>query len=299
VFIAACPLTCGQAVFFRHTLPFSLIDLYKLVGKRVMGMARSTPEEIRRRIAKRKDVKGTTPVKSIDRQITWPSDDEKYGFNEFTSSVSGNGDDGHPLFKKEVFFFKILSSILLFLVIAILFRNHSSAFEPARDVVMKTMERDFKFATVSNWYESKFGKPLALLPFSDQDQTGKKEVAEKAFSVPAMGKILENFEKNGQGIMIETGKGAPVQTINDGIVTFAGVKEGLGKTVIIQHSDATETWYGNLDKINVNLYEYIDKRQVVGTVSESAGDDKTKGKYYFAIKKGDDFIDPIQVIRFE
>jgi stage IV sporulation protein FA len=269
------------------------------VGKGVMGMARSTPEEIRRRIAKRKNDTGATSVKSPDRQIAWPSDDEKYGFNQFTSSGSSNGDDGHPLFKKEVFFFKILSSVLLFLVIAILFRNHSATFEPARDVVMKTMDKDFKFATVSNWYESKFGKPLALLPFSEKDQTGKKEVVEKEFSVPAMGKILENFEKNGQGIMIETGKGASVQTINDGIVTFAGVKEGLGKTVIIQHSDATETWYGNLDQIKVKLYEYIDKRKVVGTVSVSAGEDKNKGKYYFAIKKGDDFIDPIQVIRFE
>ncbi|MEH7074201.1 M23 family metallopeptidase [Neobacillus drentensis] len=261
-------------------------------------MARSTPEEIRRRIAKRKTDKGST-VKSPDHQITWPSDDEKYGFNHFTSSGSSNSDDGHPLFKKEVFFFKILSSILLFLVIAILFRNHSAALEPTRDVVTRTMDKDFKFATVSNWYESKFGKPLALLPFSDKNQKEKKTVAEKEFSVPAMGKILENFEKNGQGIMIETGKGASVQTINDGIVTFAGVKEELGKTVIVQHSDSTETWYGNLDEISVNLYEYVEKRKVVGTVSGSTGEDKTKGKYYFAIKKGDDFIDPIQVIRFE
>jgi stage IV sporulation protein FA len=270
------------------------------VGKGLMGMARSTPEEIRRRIAKRKNDKGTS-VKSPDRQIAWPSDDEKYGFNHLSSPDKSFGDEGHPLFKKEVIFFKILSSVLLFLVIAILFRNQSAAFEPARDVVMKTMDQEFKFATVSNWYETKFGKPLALLPFSDDDSVGKKEVAEteKEFSVPAMGKILENFEKNGQGIMIETGKGAEVQTINDGIVTFAGVKEDLGKTVIIQHADETETWYGNLEEIQVNLYEYIEKRKVVGTVSVSAGDDKTKGKYYFAIKKGDAFIDPIQVIRFD
>jgi stage IV sporulation protein FA len=114
-----------------------------------------------------------------------------------------------------------------------------------------------------------------------------------------MGKILENFEKNGQGIMIETGKGAAVQAINDGLVTFAGVKDGIGKTVIIQHADKSETWYGNLDDVKVKLYEYVNKRTVVGTVSTSAGEDKTKGKYYFAIKKGDQFIDPIQVIRFE
>ncbi|MFJ7727097.1 peptidoglycan DD-metalloendopeptidase family protein [Neobacillus sp. NPDC097160] len=262
-------------------------------------MARSSAEEIRRRIAKRKREQGST-AKTPERQIAWPGDEEKYGYNYISPSGNGGGDDGHPLFKKEVFFFKILASVLLFLTVAILFRNHTVTFEPVRDFVVKQMDTDFKFATVSNWYEDKFGKPLALLPFSEDDQAGKKSVVKETnFSVPAMGKILENFEKNGQGIMIETGKGAAVQSIDDGFVTFVGVKDGLGKTVIIQHPDNSETWYGNLEEIKVNKYDHIDKRAVVGTVSTSTGEDKTKGKYYFAIKKDDDFIDPIQVIRFE
>ena len=280
-------------------MPLLFINLYKKVGKGLMGMARTTPEEIRRRIAKRKKEQGST-TKTPERQMIWPGEDENYNFNHSTSTGKGGGDSGHPLFKKEVFFFKILASVLLFLIVAIMFRNHNATFEPVRDFVTKQMDQDFKFATVSNWYEDKFGKPLALLPFSEDDRAGKKTVVKESdFSVPAMGKILENFEKNGQGIMIETEKGAVVQSINDGHVTFAGVKEGLGKTVIIQHPDDSTTWYGNLDEIKVNLYEYIEKRTVVGTVSVSTGEDKTKGKYYFAIKKGDEFIDPIQVIRFE
>ncbi|HEY2421466.1 MAG TPA: M23 family peptidase, partial [Neobacillus sp.] len=65
------------------------------------------------------------------------------------------------------------------------------------------------------------------------------------------------------------------------------------------HPDKTEAWYGNLADINVNLYEKVEKAKIVGTVSDSTSDATTKGKYYFAIKKGDHFIDPIQVIRFE
>ncbi|ULT55823.1 M23 family metallopeptidase [Neobacillus drentensis] len=266
-----------------------------------MGMARSTPEEIRRRIAKRKKEQGTNANSSSpERQITWPGYDEHDDFKYTSPSDTGGGDAGHPLFKKEVFFFKILASALLFLAVAILFRNHTGKLEPARDFITSQMDKDFKFAVVSNWYEEKFGKPLALLPFTDEKTSDNKTVADNQnLSVPAMGKILENFEKNGQGIMIETSKGAPVQAINDGLVTFAGVKEGIGKTVIIQHSDKSETWYGNLDEVKVKLYEYVGKRDVVGTVSTSAGEDKTKGKYYFAIKKDDNFIDPIQVIRFD
>ncbi|MGG1677572.1 peptidoglycan DD-metalloendopeptidase family protein [Neobacillus sp. NRS-1170] len=266
-----------------------------------MDMARSSADEIRRRIARRKKEQGTqgTQGKSPERHIAWPGDDDdKYGFNQFTSSGS-NGDDGHPLFKKEVFFFKILASILLFLVVAILFRNQTASLEPARDAIVKTMDKDFKFATVSKWYEDKFGKPLALLPFIEDDKADKKEVVQNKSAVEVSGRLLENFKKNGQGIMIETQKGAGVQAINDGFVRFTGVKDGLGNTVIIQHSDGSETWYGNLDTIKVNLYDFVEKRTVVGSVSSSTGEDKSKGKYYFAIKKGDDFIDPIQVIRFE
>jgi stage IV sporulation protein FA len=294
-------LTKALALFFCHTRPPTYINWYKKAGKGWMDMARSTPEEIRRRIAKRKKEQGTnTNLSSPEHQITWPGVDDHYDFRFTSPSENGGGDAGHPLFKKEVFFFKILASVLLFLGVAILFRNHTAKLEPARDFITSQMDKDFKFAVVSNWYEEKFGKPLALLPFTNDKSSDNKTVAENQnFSVPAMGKILENFEKNGQGIMIETGKGAAVQAINDGLVTFAGVKDGIGKTVIIQHADKSETWYGNLDEVRVKLYEYVGKREVVGTVSTSADEDKTKGKYYFAIKKDDNFIDPIQVIRFE
>ncbi|MEH7273190.1 M23 family metallopeptidase [Neobacillus vireti] len=260
---------------------------------------RSTPEEIRRRIAKRKKDNGSSG-KGPEREINWPGEDEKYGFNHYSSYEVGKDDVVHPLFKKEVFIFKILASALLFLVIAILFRENTATFAPARDFVMKTMEQDFKFATVSKWYEDQFGKPLALLPFTGEETEGEKKVVEKDHVIPVFsGKILENFEKNGQGVMIETTKGAPVEAMNEGNVMFAGVKEDTGKTVIIQHADQTETTYGNLEEIKVSLYEFIKTETVVGTASESTGEDKTKGRYYFAIKKGDDFIDPIQVIRFE
>ncbi|WP_309144650.1 M23 family metallopeptidase [Bacillus sp. EB600] len=261
---------------------------------------RSRSDDIRRRIAKRRKDKeriGNSP--KPERLFALPSEDEPPGFNELITYEGGGPEEEiHPLFRKEVFLFKILASACLFLVIAILFRNQTATLDSARNVVKKTMETEFQFATVSNWYEDKFGKPLALLPFTDK-KTNKNLAANQQYAVPASGRILENFQKNGQGIMIETGKGTKVEAMNEGMVRFAGVKEGLGKTVIIQHSDQTESWYGNLESIQVNLYEYIDKGKEVGTVSGSAGVDKSKGEFYFAIKKGDHFIDPIQVIQFE
>jgi stage IV sporulation protein FA len=272
--------------------------LVQNAGKGWMGMVRSKSDEIRRRIAKRrKSIDG--PGKYQNRSLTMPGDDEKYGFNQMISYEGRReAEETHPLFKKEVFFFKILASIFLFLVIAILFRNHNAPLDSTRNIVKKTMDMEFQFATVTNWYENKFGKPLALLPFTEKKQEIEK-TTEQQYSVPATGRVVENFVKNGQGVMIETGKGAQVKAMNEGIITFAGIKEGLGRTVIIQHSDKTESWYGDLEEIKVNVYQYIEKGKEVGTVSTSGGEDKTKGSYYFAIKKGDNFIDPIQVIRFD
>jgi stage IV sporulation protein FA len=271
--------------------------LVQKVGKGWMGMVKSRSDEIRRRIAKRRKSMDKTG-KYQDRNLTFPGEDEKYGFNHIISYGDEHGEEIHPLFRKELFLFKILLSVSLFLVVAILFRNHSAVLDPARNIVKKTMDTEFQFASVSNWYENKFGKPLVLLPFTEKKETVDK-TSDPEYSVPASGRVVENFIKNGQGVMIETGKGAQVKAINEGMVLFAGIKEGLGKTVIIQHSDKTESWYGDLGEINVNSYEYIEKGKEVGTVSTSGGEDKTKGSYYFALKKGDNFIDPIQVIRFD
>jgi stage IV sporulation protein FA len=262
------------------------------------GMVRSRSDDIRRRIAKRrKEKERTSNHLRPERLLTLPSEDEQNVFNPIISYEGRDPEEEiHPLFRKEVFLFKILASAVLFLSVAILFRNHSETFGSARNVVKQTMETEFQFAAVSNWYEDKFGKPLALLPFTSGQQTTNVS-SKPQYAVPASGRILENFQKNGQGIMVETSKGTKVEAMNEGIVQFAGVKEGLGKTVIIQHSDQTESWYGNLESINVKLYEYIDKGKEVGTASTDKA--KAKGEFYFAIKKGDHFIDPIQVIRFE
>ncbi|UYZ20920.1 M23 family metallopeptidase [Mesobacillus jeotgali] len=132
---------------------------------------------------------------------------------------------------------------------------------------------------------------------SADEETNQELNPGSQYALPASGKILEDFGDNGQRIQIETGKGADVEAMDEGLVHFVGMKEGFGKTVIVQHADKSETWYGNLDKIDVSLYEYISKGAKVGTAMDST--DGIKGSFYFAIKKGDDFVDPVQVIKFE
>ncbi|MBT2681667.1 M23 family metallopeptidase [Bacillus sp. ISL-35] len=256
----------------------------------------SRADDIRRRMMKRK--RERERMEKMNHNRFFSTEEERHGFDRLPSYDMGPGEGGHPLFKKEVFLFKILASACLVLIVAIIYRSPSEKAVSIQQYVKNTMEQEFQFAAVSDWYEGQFGKPLALLPAKNADEGSEKEVASGSqYALPASGKILEDFGDNGQRIMIETGKGAGVEAMNEGLVHFVGMKEGFGKTVIVQHGDKSETWYGNLDKIDVNLYEYISKGTKVGTAMDS--EDGLKGSFYFAIKKGDDFVDPVQVIKFE
>jgi stage IV sporulation protein FA len=258
-------------------------------------------DEIRKRIAKRKRERqhystNQSPRRNQFQPDYFARDEEKHGLARF-ETYEGGGTNSHPLFQKEWFMFKVLGAACLLLIVAIMFKDGTARFEPAREFVGKTMESEFQFAAVSTWYEDQFGKPLALLPTGIQNEAPTETTPD--YAVPAAGmRILENFEKNGQGIMIETGNNSSVDAINEGTVEYIGQKNGIGGiTVVIQHSDGTESWYGNLEATDVLLYDFLEKGTNIGKVTKS--DNGVNGTFYFAIKKGDSFIDPIQVINFE
>jgi stage IV sporulation protein FA len=256
----------------------------------------SRADEMRRRMLKRK--RERERIEKVDHGRLSFSEEERHGFDRIPSYDFGPREGSHPLFKKEIFIFKMLASACLVLIVAIVFRSPAEKAETVQNYIKQSMEQEFQFAAVAGWYEKQFGKPLALLPSQKTDETVDQDLAEDSqYALPASGKILEDFGANGQRIMIETGKGAGVEAMDEGLVHFVGMKDGFGKTVIIQHADKSETWYGNLNGIDVTLYEYISKGTKVGTAIDSA--DGAKGSFYFAIKRGDDFIDPVQVIKFE
>ena len=74
-----------------------------------------------------------------------------------------------------------------------------------------------------------------------------------------------------------------VSSIDSGIVIFIGNKDNFNKTVIIENSNGVEEWYGNLNNINVNLYDYVKKNDLIG--------DTFNNTLYLEFKKGDKYLD--------
>ncbi|MGP7816834.1 peptidoglycan DD-metalloendopeptidase family protein [Niallia sp. 01092] len=253
-------------------------------------------DDIRKRIEKRKREQSRME-KNVDSRIVW-TDEDNSSFPRNNEPYDDDRHHVHPLFRKELFLLKILGAAILFLAVAIITKQQSETFAPAENAIRQAMNQEFNFAGVSKWYENQFGKPLAFLP-SDMDGKSNNETNHlQQYALSASGKILEDFKENGQRVAIETGSDTTVQAMNEGTVVFAGEKEGFGNTVVIQHSDKSESWYGNLKEIDVKIYDTLKQGDKVGVASSYEHNDSL-GLFYFAIKKGNDFIDPIQVIDFE
>lgn len=254
----------------------------------------SRNDEVRKKIERRRKERARIE-KNIDNRVLWSDEEDTFDYT-FSSKEENYPPKIHPLFRKDLFMLKILGAAILFLAVAIIVDHPSTRLGKVENTIRQAMSTEFNFMVVADWYEEKFGKPLAFLP----EQKGKEQNTERLqqYALSASGKVLEEFQKNGQRIAIETGVDTTVQSFNEGQITFIGEKEGFGKTVVIKHSDQSESWYGNLEEVDVKLYENIKKGTKVGNASRYEGDE-TLGLFFFAIKQNDDFIDPLQVMEIE
>lgn len=218
-------------------------------------------------------------------------------YSSHVTTYDGGDEGNHPLFRKDLFLLKVLLSALLFISIAVMFKYPSEKLQVARDFVASSFEKEIQFAAVTDWYEETFGKPIAFLPSDKKKNNANVETVSAEYLVPVNGKIVQTFKDNGEGVVLESEMNLKTGAIQDGVVIFAGTKENIGNTVVVQHRDGSESWYGELEEISVEIYDSVSKGEKLGMVSSTH--DSSKGRMFFAIKKNDAFIDPNQVISFE
>jgi murein DD-endopeptidase MepM/ murein hydrolase activator NlpD len=85
------------------------------------------------------------------------------------------------------------------------------------------------------------------------------------FSRSRLHPILKTYRPH-LGIDYGAPYGAPVQTIGDGRVVFAGRKGGNGNLVQIRHTNGYETMYLHLSKINVRTGAHVSQGEIIGRV---------------------------------
>ena len=88
-----------------------------------------------------------------------------------------------------------------------------------------------------------------------------------AFSM-RMHPILKTWRAhNGTDLAAPTG--TTVRTVSDGVVTFAGVQNGYGNVIYINHGNKTETVYAHLSAVNVKQGQSVEQGQKIGAVGST------------------------------
>jgi murein DD-endopeptidase MepM/ murein hydrolase activator NlpD len=77
-----------------------------------------------------------------------------------------------------------------------------------------------------------------------------------------------------EGLDIANHVGTAIRAPADGIVTFADVKSGYGRTVVLDHGYGLETWYGHAQKLMVSKGQHVRRGEVIaqmGSTGRSTG----------------------------
>ncbi|WP_195573999.1 peptidoglycan DD-metalloendopeptidase family protein [Paenibacillus sp. 1001270B_150601_E10] len=85
-----------------------------------------------------------------------------------------------------------------------------------------------------------------------------------------------------------------IMAADDGVVVFAGVKNGYGNTIIINHRNGYKTLYGHLNSIDVNVGDIVEKGQAIAVMGNTG--DSTGTHLHFEIHKDDVIQNPLKYL---
>lgn len=182
-------------------------------------------------------------------------------------------------------------SFMLLVVTYLVFQDHSTLSLHTREFVTEVMNRPFNFQGVAVWYKQNIGANPTILPAFRPEE--KKQTS--LWIAPVKGKMILPFTEKRNGVVLRTSKGANVVAPASGQVVFAGEKEGIGRTVILQHEDGKHTWLSLLGSFEVKPGQWIEKGEKIGIAGLKSG----QSLVYVALKQHDQFINPTEVIPFE
>jgi lipoprotein NlpD len=136
---------------------------------------------------------------------------------------------------------------------------------------------------------AKVPQPIATKPAPTDDGDALK------FVWPAKGKVIAAFEQTrGKGVDIGGKVGDPVVASAKGKVTYVGSGiRGLGKMLIIQHSEQFLTVYAHTSQILVKEQQLVERGQKIAEIGTS---DTEKPMLHFQIRKSGRPLDPKQFL---
>lgn len=150
---------------------------------------------------------------------------------------------------------KIFITIILTLTTLIVLKSNSKL---KQEFYKQVYENNFSFAEVNNLYKKYFGSSI---PFKDFFSS-VKPVFDENLKYSEASKYMD-------GVKLTVSDKYLIPNQLSGLVVFIGDKKGYGNTVIIQQANGVDLWYGNVETVNVKLYDYVEQGTLIGNVKDT------------------------------
>ena len=147
--------------------------------------------------------------------------------------------------------FRSLSAIIIFLILAILSKSNHIY----KDAIVKNIyETNISFTKIEKMYQKYLGGITPL------DKVIDKEI-------PVFDEKLAYYSasKYYDGVKLKVSPNYLVPIEKEGMVIFIGEKENYGNVIIVEDVNNIDTWYGNIEKTTVKLYDYVNAGTYLGT----------------------------------
>lgn len=164
-----------------------------------------------------------------------------------------------------------------------------------KQYVTSALTEPMNMDALASWYEANFRGMSSILPSFRREGEESVKVSSngnRTYFAPAKGVVVTPFAAGKQGIVVMTQEDAPVYAMDTGLVTFAGVREGTGFTVELQHPNGLKTIYGNVAECKLEVNDWIKGGEAIGKASKQSDG----GELYFAVQKEGRYVNPADVV---
>lgn len=194
-------------------------------------------------------------------------------------------------------------SAVLFAGVWGLFQSNASWTIAPKTVIADVLHNDMDFAAATAWYERNFGGTPSFLPVLGHttdvvNGSGIRQLLGK----PISGTVVQPFALSMKGIEIvpdTATTGGLVQVVSSGAGRVLEVLGDAtsGYTVVIQHAGKVTAIYGRMNESDVQVNDWVDAGNVVGSLKGGSTDQPAT--LYFAIKEGEEYVDPAEVVALD
>ncbi|WP_242403906.1 M23 family metallopeptidase [Paenibacillus pini] len=200
------------------------------------------------------------------------------------------------------FMWRLLFSSLLFVSIWGVFRMNQPWSLQVQQYVMQSLNHEMDFKAAEAWYESHLGKAPSFIPIFKQTPSSPLKVNTSASTIsPIQGKIVQSFAVNLKGVEIEpdqVSNGAlQVKSVETGRVLDITGNSDTGLSVTIQHVNGITATYGHLGESILQKNDWVQAGDAIGKLTELS--DGQTPTLFFAIKEGNRYVDPAEVISID